>query len=57
MTFSDKQEALYRRYRDLGRDRRDVAFVGRVAEYRYYNMDQAVASALKVSQRSVDALN
>jgi UDP-galactopyranose mutase len=23
-----------------------VAFIGRLAEYRYYNMDQAVASAL-----------
>ena len=31
---------------------RDVLFVGRLAEYRYYNMDQVVARALMVSRKS-----
>ena len=37
---------LYRKYAALAEKRRDVTFVGRLAEYRYYNMDQVVASAL-----------
>ena len=38
--------ALYERYRKLAARETHVTFVGRLAEYRYYNMDQAVASAL-----------
>jgi UDP-galactopyranose mutase len=37
---------LYERYRQLGARETNVTFVGRLAEYRYYNMDQVVASAL-----------
>lgn len=38
--------ALYERYRKLAARETNVTFVGRLAEYRYYNMDQVVASAL-----------
>ncbi len=38
--------ALYERYRKLAVRETNVTFVGRLAEYRYYNMDQVVASAL-----------
>jgi hypothetical protein len=31
----------------------DVAFVGRLATYRYYNMDQVVAQALSTHARMV----
>ena len=37
---------LYRKYAVLAKAQRGVTFVGRLAEYKYYNMDQAVASAL-----------
>jgi UDP-galactopyranose mutase len=37
---------LYRKYQHLAEARRDVHFVGRLATYRYYNMDQVVAQAL-----------
>jgi UDP-galactopyranose mutase len=40
-------EALYRRYADRAADAPNVTFVGRLAQYRYYNMDQVVAAALK----------
>ena len=36
---------LYERYSDTAKDLEDVFFVGRLAEYRYYNMDQAIISA------------
>lgn len=38
--------ALYRRYQQLADATGDVHFVGRLATYRYYNMDQVVAQAL-----------
>lgn len=44
--FTDSQ-ALYRRYWELAQRETSVSFVGRLAQYRYYNMDQVVAAALK----------
>jgi UDP-galactopyranose mutase len=40
--------ALYERYRELTKAQPQVHFVGRLATYRYYNMDQVVAQALKL---------
>jgi UDP-galactopyranose mutase len=37
---------LYAKYRELAESRTDVHFVGRLATYKYYNMDQIVAQAL-----------
>lgn len=37
---------LYRKYAQLAAAQRNVTFVGRLAEYKYFNMDQVVASAL-----------
>ncbi|GAC1308586.1 MAG: UDP-galactopyranose mutase [Vulcanimicrobiaceae bacterium] len=37
---------LYRKYAALADAQRCVTFVGRLAEYKYFNMDQVVASAL-----------
>ena len=46
-----ENEALYKRYQSLAEAEaaRGVTFVGRLAQYRYYNMDQVTASALKVA--------
>ncbi|MGA9649165.1 UDP-galactopyranose mutase [Pedobacter sp.] len=38
--------ALYRQYEELAKSQRNVYFVGRLATYKYYNMDQVVAQAL-----------
>lgn len=45
-----ENEALFKRYEALAVGERDVTFVGRLAQYRYYNMDQCVGAALKASQ-------
>lgn len=45
---------LYKRYEELARKRSDVWFVGRLATYRYYNMDQVVGQALATFKR-IDA--
>ncbi len=44
-------EALYMRYEELARQTSGVTFVGRLAEYRYYNMDQVVGAALNAAGR------
>jgi UDP-galactopyranose mutase len=41
-----ENEALFKRYQALADAEEDVTFVGRLAQYRYYNMDQVVAAAL-----------
>jgi UDP-galactopyranose mutase len=40
--------AIYEQYRELTKLETRVHFVGRLATYRYYNMDQVVAQALKL---------
>jgi UDP-galactopyranose mutase len=42
---------LYKRYQALAEETGGVHFVGRLATYRYYNMDQVVAQALTLVDR------
>jgi len=42
---------LYKRYEQLALGVRDVWFAGRLATYRYYNMDQVVGQALSIFSR------
>ncbi len=42
---------LYKRYKELADATPEVEFVGRLATYKYYNMDQVVAQALAVYDR------
>jgi UDP-galactopyranose mutase len=46
-----ENQTLYKKYEALAEGRPDVLFVGRLATYRYYNMDQVVAQALATYQR------
>jgi len=41
----------YKAYEQLARTTPDVYFVGRLATYRYYNMDQVVAQALTLAKK------
>jgi UDP-galactopyranose mutase len=43
--------ALYRKYQALAEQTRNVHFVGRLATYKYYNMDQVVAQALTLYKK------
>jgi UDP-galactopyranose mutase len=42
---------LYQKYKTLADETRGVHFVGRLATYKYYNMDQVVAQALTTFNR------
>ncbi len=46
-----ENEALYKRYQADADATPDVTFVGRLATYRYYNMDQVVGQALAAFRR------
>ena len=45
-----ENQALFKRYEALALDTPNVSFVGRLATYRYYNMDQVVAASLKLCE-------
>jgi UDP-galactopyranose mutase len=51
-----ENQELYKRYEALALATRDVWFVGRLATYRYYNMDQVVGQALSTFRRIDDAV-
>lgn len=51
-----RSAALYKRYEELAHQRPDIWFVGRLATYRYYNMDQVVGQSLATFRRINEAL-
>ena len=51
--LTEQDKMLYAKYKADAEKLQDTYFVGRLAEFRYYNMDQAVASALQLSERIV----
>ena len=51
-----ENEALFKRYEALAREEPDVTFVGRLAQYRYYNMDQCVGAALQAAKYVLEKL-
>jgi UDP-galactopyranose mutase len=49
-------ERLFKRYAALAAQQSDVTFVGRLAQYRYYNMDQCVGAALKAAETLIQRI-
>ena len=49
----DRNDELYRKYRELADQESDVIFGGRLTEYRYYDMHQVIASALMISKKEL----
>jgi UDP-galactopyranose mutase len=47
----DENQVLYKHYEALATKEAGVSFVGRLATYRYYNMDQVVGQALATYRR------
>jgi UDP-galactopyranose mutase len=48
-----ENEQLHMLYRERAEQQADVTFVGRLAQYRYYNMDQVVAAALATVEKQI----
>lgn len=51
---NDENHNLYEEYKNLAKKEKNVIFLGRLAEYKYYNMDQIVKNALDVFKREFD---
>ena len=49
----EKNGALYMKYKQLADSEDEIIFGGRLAEYRYYDMDAVIASALSVAEREL----
>lgn len=49
----EKNAALYQKYRALADSEKDVIFGGRLAEYRYYDMDDVIAKAMTDAEREI----
>ncbi len=47
----ERNNGLYGQYRELAESEPNVLFGGRLAEYRYYDMDRVIAEALKAAER------
>jgi UDP-galactopyranose mutase len=43
-----ENRALYEKYAALAEKEKGVCFVGRLASYKYFNMDQAILNALEM---------
>ena len=48
---NEKNQALYAKYAELAKKEDNVIFGGRLAEYKYYDMDDVIKSALNIVQR------
>ncbi len=46
-----ENEILFKKYQSLTEVEKDIYFVGRLAQYRYYNMDQVVAAAIHLCEK------
>lgn len=49
----EENGALYARYAQLAEQESKIIFGGRLGEYKYYNMDQVIASALALVEREL----
>ena len=49
----EKNSALYQQYKNLGEKESHVIFGGRLGEYKYYDMDAVIASALAMSEKEL----
>ena len=50
----EKNGALYAAYKELADKEEHVVFGGRLGEYKYYDMDQVIASALQCAKRAIE---
>ena len=51
---NEENNALYLRYKALADQEKNVIFGGRLGEYKYYDMDAVIASALKLCRKELN---
>lgn len=48
-----ENQKLYKKYKKLAEKHKNLTLLGRLAEYRYYNMDEVVKKALKIFKEEI----
>lgn len=48
---NQKNQLLYKKYHSLSQNEKNTSFIGRLAQYKYYNMDQVTGAALNHSEK------
>ncbi len=49
----ERNEELYKQYQRLAENEKDIIFGGRLGEYKYYDMDAVIASALQLCEKEL----
>jgi hypothetical protein len=49
-------QALFEKYKTMADGHKDVSFVGRLANYKYFNMDESILNALELFDRDTGAI-
>lgn len=49
----DENYKLYSKYKAEAEKLKNIAFIGRLAEYKYYNMDEAIGKALSICHENI----
>ena len=49
----DKNQELYAKYKELANKEKNVIFGGRLGEYKYYDMDKVIESALNLAEKEL----
>ena len=53
---NEENKELYKRYQEMASKEEGVSFVGRLANYKYFNMDDAILNALELFDRDTKDL-
>ncbi len=54
---NDENKNLYKRYQEMAEKEEGVTFVGRLANYKYFNMDDAILNALELFDKDTENLD
>jgi len=46
---NDKNKKLYEKYKDMSKNETNIIFCGRLASYKYYNMDEAILNSINMA--------
>ncbi len=49
----DKNQQLYAKYKELAEKEKNIIFGGRLGEYKYYDMDKVIESALNLAEKEL----
>lgn len=50
---NDKNNELYQKYNDMAQKEENVIFGGRLGQYKYFDMDKTIASALSIAEKEL----